>query len=90
MAKYYLTDNFQVMAGIFWDLLLGVEGYNYSNDDFKNSDFGIPIGLSYVLSDNIQLGLSYNFGLSNILDSSTNDFAPRNNWGNVTIALLIR
>ena len=90
MTKYYLTDNFQVMTGIFWDLLLRVKGHTYSNNDFTNSDFGIPIGLSYALSENLQVGLSYNFGLTNISGTTTNNFAPRNNWGNVTIALLIR
>lgn len=90
MAKYYLTDNFQVMAGIFWDLLLGVKSDSYSKNELQNSDFGIPIGLSYDVSNNLQLGLSYNVGLMNISSVATNNFAPRNNWGNLTIALLIR
>lgn len=90
MLKCYLTEDFQVMTGIYWDPLIGVIGDGYSMDDFKNSDFGIPIGVSHDLSNYFQLGLSYNFGLINISDTSTNSFTLRHNWSSVTLAILIR
>jgi len=90
MVKCYVTEDFQVMAGIYWDPLIGVIGNDYSLDDFKNSDFGIPIGVSHDLSNYFQLGLSYNFGLTNISDTSTHNFTLRHNWSNVTLAILIR
>ena len=88
MLKYYVTDEFQVMTGIFWDIFLGVSSDIYSKDDFKKSDFGIPIGMSYDISNNFQLALSYNIGLMNISNVNTNNF--KNNWGNITIAYIFR
>ena len=90
MVKHYLTDDLQVMTGIYWDLLLGIDGQTHSKDDFKKSDFGIPIGVSYELFNQIQLGLSFNVGLSNISDNTTQNFEPRNTWGNVTMAFLLK
>lgn len=88
MTKYYITDSFQVMAGIYWDLLLGIAGDNHFNSDFKSGDFGIPVGASYDLSNHIQLDLSYNIGLTNI--SNSPDFVLRNSWVSVTVAILGR
>jgi hypothetical protein len=90
MAKYYVTDKFQVMTGVFWDFLIGVDSQVYSKDDIKSSDFGIPLGLSYDLFKRVQFGLSVNFGLTNISNSDKIDASTRNNWGNLTVAFLLR
>jgi hypothetical protein len=47
MFKYKLFKNFGIATGINWDMLLSVEGNDLDKDDFKKTDWGIPIGISY-------------------------------------------
>jgi hypothetical protein len=89
MLKYYITAEFSIYTGINSDFLVGVTATNLDKNNFKNTDWGIPISLSYLLSDKIELGISYNLGLTKIEDNdiSTNNF--KNNFGNVTLTYLL-
>lgn len=55
MVKYYITDKLGVSTGINWDALLSVDADELDKDDFKNSDWGIPIVISYNVTRNLQL-----------------------------------
>ena len=88
MLKYYITPEFSILSGINSDFLVGVTANNLDKNDFKNTDWGIPIGLSYLLSDKIELGVTYNLGLTKIDNNDMNANNLKNNFGNVTLAYL--
>ena len=88
MLKYYITAEFSISTGIYWDYLVGVTANNVDKNDFKNTDWGIPIGLSYLLSDNFELGVTYNLGLTKIENNTMNSNNLKNNFGNITLAYL--
>jgi len=81
MLKYYGTDKLCFLAGINSDFLLDVASNNLDKNDFKNTDWGIPIGFSYDLSKYFQLGITYNFGLRSIADTNISSEKLRNNFG---------
>lgn len=87
LVKYKLFDKFGIATGINSDMLLSVEGSGLEKDDFKNSDWSIPIGISYDISNNFQIGMIYNIGLTNINNSNTE---LENNWGNITLSYLFK
>jgi hypothetical protein len=87
MVKYKLFDNFGIATGINSDMLLSVEGSGLEKDDFKKSDWSIPIGISYDICENLQAGMIYNIGLTNINNS---DNELENNWGNITLTYLFK
>jgi hypothetical protein len=87
MIKYKLFKNFGIATGINLDMLLSVEGNDLDKDDFKKTDWGIPVGISYDISNHFQLGMIYNIGLSNIMKD---DDQLVNNWGNITISYLFK
>lgn len=87
MIKYELFKNFGIATGVNWDMLISVEGNDLDKNDFKKTDWSIPIGISYDISNNFQLGMIYNIGLTNINDS---EGELENNWGNITISYLFK
>jgi len=88
ILKYYITAKFSISTGINSDFLVGVTANNLDKNDFKNTDWGIPIGLSYLLSDKIEFGVTYNLGLTEINTNTMNSNKLKNNFGNVTLAYL--
>jgi hypothetical protein len=88
MLKYYITPEFSILSGINSDFLVGVNSNSFDKSDFKNTDWGIPIGLSYLLSDNFELGVIYNLGLTEIDNNAMNANKLKNNFGNITLAYL--
>ncbi len=90
VIKYSLSDNFGISTGINWDSLISVDGDGVDKDDFKKSDWGIPIGISYDICSNLQLGAMYNIGLTNTTKNNTGDDNLKNNWGSISIAYLFR
>ena len=69
-------------------MLLSVAADDLIKDDFKKTDWGIPIGMSYDITNHLQLGLVYNIGLSNLTDNG--DTKYQSNWANLTIAYLFK
>ncbi|WP_333662405.1 porin family protein [Chishuiella changwenlii] len=83
MFKYYATEGLSIEAGPQVGLLvsskMNVKGHVLSSsqqfdttvdakDLFKSVDFGLNVGLGYELSNGINFGARYNFGLANISD----------------------
>lgn len=89
MLKYYITAEFSIYTGINSDFLVGVTATNLDKNNFKNTDWGIPISLSYLLSDKIELGISYNLGLTKIEDNDISTNNLQNNFGNLTLTYLL-
>src|SRR5690606_5276050 len=82
MFKYYATEALYIEAGPQVGFLMSAkEEWSYSSnvpgdengsgeedikEGMKSIDFGLNIGAGYYVTDNLSLGLRYNFGLSNI------------------------
>jgi hypothetical protein len=88
MVKYGLTDNLGISTGINSDMLVSVDAGDLTQDDFKGTDWGIPIGISYNITNHLQVGFIYNIGLSNLLKDS--DAKYQSNWANLTIAYMFK
>ncbi len=88
MVKYGLTDNLGISAGINSDMLISVDAGDLTKDDFKGTDWGIPIGIGYNLTNHLQIAIVYNIGLSTLLKDS--DTKYQSNWANLTIAYMFK
>lgn len=86
--KYSISDKFGVSAGINWDLLISVDGKGIDKDSFRKSDWGIPIGVSYDITNNLKLGAIYVYGLTDI--TKNDNVKMKNNWGSISIAYLFK
>ena len=97
MAKYYVTEGFSLEAGPQLGFLLSAEleetktefgeSVTTSTDvkEFTNSiDFGFNLGAGYDVTENINLGVRYSIGLSNILKDSEDS---KQNNSNIAIAV---
>ncbi|MWB94674.1 outer membrane beta-barrel protein [Flavobacterium sp. GA093] len=82
MAKFYVTEKFTVEAGPQIGFLLSAKddysgsfmGESYSEnedvkDGYKSIDFGVNFGAGYDFTENLSVGLRYNLGLSNIVET---------------------
>ena len=86
--KYCVSNKFAVSAGVNWDFLLSVDGKGKNKSDFKKSDWGIPIGVSYDIRKNLQFGVIYSYGLTDI---TKNDAVKlKNNWGCITLSYIFK
>ncbi len=88
MVKYGLTDNLGISTGINSDMLVSVNAGDLTKDDFKSTDWGIPIGISYNLTNHLQIAIVYNIGLTNLLKDSDTNY--QSNWANLTIAYMFK
>lgn len=81
MAKYYVASKFSVEAGPQIGFLLSAKdkweemyygeknsGTDDAKDDIKSVSFGLNVGAGYDFTENVSVGVRYNFGLSNISD----------------------
>ena len=97
MAKYYVTEGFSLEAGPQLGFLLSAEqeatvsfeGESVTDsadnkEDFNSIDFGFNLGAGYDVTENINLGVRYSIGLSNIVKDSE-DFKQNNS--NIAIAV---
>lgn len=73
MAKYYATEKLSLEAGPQIGFLMSAK---YDGEDikdvYKSTDFAFNLGAGYDVTEQINVGLRYSLGLSNVLDS---DFA---------------
>lgn len=69
MAKYYATEKLSFEAGPQVGFLMSAK---YDGEDikdfYKSTDFALNLGAGYDVTENINVGLRYSFGLSNISD----------------------
>ncbi len=98
MAKYYVTESFNIHAGPQVGFLLSAKAeYEMSGagasesgdedvkDDFKSIDFGLGLGLGFTFAENFEVGARYNAGLSNIVEDS-DDYKVNNSVIQVSFA----
>ncbi|MFK5856222.1 MAG: porin family protein [Bacteroidota bacterium] len=88
MIQYNITDKLGVFTGIAWDGLISVNGDDLDRDDFRDSDWRVPIGLGYNITQNLKLGIAYNFGLTDI--TKNDDEILRNNWGSIALVYVFK
>ena len=89
MAKYFVAEGFSLEAGPQIGFLMSAKAKADSEsidvkDAFESTDFGINVGAGYDVTENINLGLRYTIGVSNILKDS-GDFKA----GNSNIAFAV-
>ena len=97
IAKYYVAKGFSLEAGPQLGFLLSAEqestesidGVTTTESDdnkegFNSTDFGFNLGAGYDVTENINLGVRYSIGLSNIVKDSE-DFKQNNS--NIAIAV---
>lgn len=88
MLKYYITPEFSIFSGINSDFLVGVTSNSFDKSYFNNTDWGLPFGLSYLISNNFEIGVIYNLGLTEIDNNTMNSNKLKNNFGNITLTYL--
>ena len=80
--SYMASEQFSVNAGPYVGLLLSakatIEGLGTSEEtDIKEStssmDYGVNLGVSYHINENIMINAGYTLGLANLIDDDTDD-----------------
>lgn len=71
MAKYYVAEGFALEAGPQIGILLSAKAKSGKEEvdmkkKLKSTDFGLNIGASYDVIENMFVGARYNFGLSKL------------------------
>ncbi|WP_228851897.1 porin family protein [Aegicerativicinus sediminis] len=86
MAKYYATEALSIEAGPQFGILINSKitggGEELDLDDLtKSFEFGLGVGLSYKILENLFVSGRYNIGLSNVWDDNEyeEDFKQHNN-----------
>lgn len=96
MARFNLSDAFIVEAGPQIGILLSAKDewtYDGMTDEYdiddhvKGIDFGLNIGLGYVLESGLNFGARYNFGLTDVNDSDDLDDGAEYKNGNFMISV---
>tara|TARA_B110000503_G_C6977721_1_gene341901 strand:+ start:178 stop:720 length:543 start_codon:yes stop_codon:yes gene_type:complete len=69
MAKYFVTEELSLEAGPQVGFLMSAK-YDGKDikDSYKSTDFGVNFGAGYNIFENINIGVRYSLGLSNIAD----------------------
>ena len=84
MAKFFVAEGFSLEAGPQLGILTSakVTDGNDSEDIkefFESIDFGLNFGAGYDVAENINIGLRYSLGLSNIAKDSGDDKISNSN-----------
>jgi hypothetical protein len=67
MAKYFVTENISIEAGPQIGFLMSAKADGTDvKEGYNSTDFGINLGGSYYLNDNMFLTARYGFGLSDV------------------------
>lgn len=95
MAKYYATEALSIEAGPQFGILVNSkisgEGEELDLDDItKSFEFGLGVGLSYKILENLFVSGRYNIGLSNIWDDNEfdDDFKQHNNVIQISVGYM--
>ena len=88
MLQYKMSDKVAISSGIAWDDLLIVNGKKVDTDVYRLSDWRVPVGLSYSISQKIKIGFAYSFGLTDITKNDTEKL--RNNWGSLALVYMFK
>ncbi|MBN8642544.1 MAG: PorT family protein [Flavobacteriales bacterium] len=90
MAKYYVADAFSLEAGPQIGFLMSAKAKadgesEDTKDAYNSTDFGINVGAGYDVTENINLGLRYTIGVSNIVKDAPDGISV----GNSNIAFAV-
>ena len=88
MFQYNLSDKIGISTGIAWDDLLTFKAEGLERSDFRESDWRVPFGFGYSISQNIKLGIAYSIGLTDITKNDNEKL--RNNWGSIAIVYVFK
>jgi len=82
MFQYMFNNGFRIEAGPQVGLMVNAEDKigNLELDrdnDFKGTDVSVGLGLNYLTYSGLGFGGRYNFGLNNIYETGSNDYANR-------------
>ena len=88
MLQYHLSDKLAISSGIAWDDLMTFKAEGMERKDFRESDWRVPVGLSFSISHNVKLGFAYSFGLTDITKNDTEKL--RNNWGSLALVYMFK
>jgi long-subunit fatty acid transport protein len=93
MAKYFVAEGFSLEAGLQIGFLMSAnredtksafglsDTDSYDNKElFNSTDFAFNVGAGYDITENINLGLRYSIGLSNILKDSGDNKINNSNF----------
>ena len=88
VLKYNFSEKFSIASGIAWDELVNVKSDDLKYSEARHDDWRIPVTLGYNLTNNLAVGISYSFGLSDI----TPDTAGKNNnnWGSLAVVYMFK
>lgn len=92
LAKIYVVEGLNLQVGPQIGFLTGgeitgrvggVESTSDVTDSMNSIDFGAVVGAGYKVANNITIDARYNFGLSNVMDDSSNqNISAGNDWKN--------
>jgi len=76
LAQYMFDNGFRIEAGPQLGFLTNAKSTSGNvtvnvKDNFKKTSFSIPVGIGYLTSSGLGLNARYNFGLSNLNNTST-------------------
>ncbi len=79
MAKFYVTEKFNLEAGPQVGFLMSakIDGEDVK-DAFKSTDFAFNLGAGFDVTENLNVGLRYSLGLSNVSDFDGADIKTSN------------
>jgi hypothetical protein len=88
MIQYNISNKIGVFAGIAWDGLISIEGDGLDRNDFRESDWRVPVGFAFSISHNLKFGIAYSFGLTDI--TKNDDEKLGNNWGSIALVYVFK
>ena len=76
LAQYMFDNGFRIEAGPQLGFLMGAKSKSGDvsvnvKDNFKSTNFSIPVGVGYLTSSGLGFDARYNFGISNINNTSS-------------------
>ncbi|MFH6958143.1 porin family protein [Flavobacterium aquidurense] len=86
MGKYYVTKGLSVEAGPQIGFLLSAKNEKKDvKDSFNTFDFGVNFGLGYKLDNELNFGVRYNLGLTDINNVNNSSIKNKNGVFQVSV-----
>lgn len=88
VLKYNFSEKFSIASGIAWDELVNVKSDDLKYSEARHDDWRIPVTLGYNLTNNLAVGISYSFGLSDVTPDTAEK--NKNNWGSLALVYMFK
>ncbi len=72
LAKFYPVEKFSIEVGPYGGFLLSKKGGNLNKSDFRKIDYGATLGVGFGITENVELGARYYYGLRDITKTTGN------------------